>query len=122
MDLHPDFGTIKDDDAFHDWVEVQPKWVQDALYTNADDAYSAGRAIDLYKADMGKKPAKKNTAAANVNTQSSRTTPDSDSGKGKILESYVNSQSADWYDKNSEAVMEAIRTGNFVYDMSGGAR
>ena len=64
---HPDFGEIRDDDAFHDWVDEQPKWVQDALYENADDSRSASRAIDLYKADMGikkTKPASNNKDAA----------------------------------------------------------
>jgi hypothetical protein len=32
MRLHPDFEQIRDTDDFHNWVEEQPKWVQDALY------------------------------------------------------------------------------------------
>jgi hypothetical protein len=53
MQMHPDFDEIRDSDAFHNWAEEQPKWVQDALYDNDNDARSAARAIDLYKADMG---------------------------------------------------------------------
>ena len=53
LNIHPDFEQIRDDDAFHDWAEEQPKWVQQALYENEADAKSAARAIDLYKADMG---------------------------------------------------------------------
>ena len=30
--------------------------------------------------------------------------------------------SADEYEKNSDMIMEAIRSGNFVYDISGSAR
>jgi len=45
MRLHPDFDVIRDDDAFHSWVEEQPKWVQNALYENDTDAISAARAI-----------------------------------------------------------------------------
>ena len=30
--------------------------------------------------------------------------------------------SADEYEKKSDVIMEAIRTGNFVYDISGSAR
>ena len=40
-------------DTFHDWAEEQPKWVQDALYENADDPASVVRVIDLYKSDKG---------------------------------------------------------------------
>ena len=41
MRLHPDFDTIRDSDEFHEWAESQPKWVQDALYENDNDARSA---------------------------------------------------------------------------------
>ena len=51
--LHPDFDKIREQDEFHDWVEAQPKWIQSALYENENDAVSAARAIDLYKADKG---------------------------------------------------------------------
>ena len=51
--LHPDFSEIREDNAFHDWAEEQPKWVQDALYENTDDARSVARVIDLYKQDKG---------------------------------------------------------------------
>ena len=30
--------------------------------------------------------------------------------------------SADQYEKNADAIMEAIRSGNFIYDLSGSAR
>ena len=69
MRLHPDFDEIRDSDEFHEWAESQPKWVQDALYENDNDARSAARAIDLYKADMGigkKKPKSDKDAAKSV--------------------------------------------------------
>jgi len=53
LKLHPDFAEIRDDDGFHEWADEQPSWVQKALYENEVDARSAGRAIDLYKSDMG---------------------------------------------------------------------
>ena len=56
--LHPDFNDIRDSDDFHEWADEQPKWVQDALYENDNDARSAARAIDLYKADRGIKKTK----------------------------------------------------------------
>ena len=46
MRLHPDFDEIRDSDDFHEWAEEQPKWVQEALYENDNDARSAARAID----------------------------------------------------------------------------
>mgnify|MGYP003108645087 FL=1 len=53
MRIHPDFDEIRDDNEFHNWVDEQPKWIQEALYDNDSDARSAARAIDLYKADKG---------------------------------------------------------------------
>jgi hypothetical protein len=50
--MHPDFSQIREDDAFHKWAEQQPKWVQDALYENTEDAKSVARVIDLYKKQM----------------------------------------------------------------------
>ena len=125
MTAHPDFGEIRDDDAFHNWVDEQPKWVQDALYENASDSRSAARAIDLYKADMNiqtKKPASNNKDAARSVNSRSNATPDSEDSKNVFKESQVNKMSAQQYEKASDAIMESIRTGKFIYDMSGNAR
>ena len=80
MRLHPDFGDIRDSDEFHEWADEQPKWVQDALYDNDNDAKSAARAIDLYKVDKNiiKKPNVKNDAAKAVKTKNNSTEPDVD--------------------------------------------
>lgn len=126
MRIHPDFEEIRDTDDFHNWVEEQPKWVQDALYDNDTDAVSAARAIDLYKADMGiktKKSSSKNKdAATSVGTRGTRSAPDSDEGSGSIKESQVAKMSAQEYEKRQEDIAEAIRTGKFIYDLSGPAR
>ena len=37
-EVHKDFDKLRDSDEFHEWVEEQPKWVQNALYENTDDA------------------------------------------------------------------------------------
>tara|TARA_A100000171_G_scaffold39397_1_gene39071 strand:- start:126 stop:1025 length:900 start_codon:yes stop_codon:yes gene_type:complete len=125
LKLHPDFEEIRDSDDFHDWAEEQPKWVQVALYENDDDARSAARAIDLYKADknIGVKQKGSNTkeAARAVNTKSKVNTP-TETNNTVIKESEVQRMSADDYEKNSDVIMEAIRSGNFLYDVSGSAR
>ena len=125
MKIHPDFDTIRDSDDFHNWAEEQPQWVQKALYENNNDAKSAARAIDLYKADrnIGREEKGKNSksAATQVKTKSEKTTPTVESNN-KILESEVQKMSAKEYEKKSDVIMEAIRSGNFVYDISGSAR
>ena len=125
MRIHPDFGDIRDSDEFHTWAEEQPKWVQDALYDNDNDARSAARAIDLYKADMGiakTKPKSDKDAAKSVSTKNSRSKPQQDESATYLKESQVQKMSAQEYEKNSDQIMEAIRSGKFIYDVSGSAR
>ena len=123
--LHPDFDDIRDSDEFHEWADSQPKWVQDALYENDNDARSAARAIDLYKADMGigkKKPKSDKEAAKSVSTKNSRSKPQENEEASYLKESDVQRMSAQEYEKHSDEIMEAIRSGKFIYDMSGSAR
>ena len=125
MKAHPDFGEIRDSDQFHEWADEQPKWIQDALYENDNDSRSASRAIDLYKADMGiktKKSASPRDAARSVNSRNNRSAPDTSDSSGTFKESQVNKMSPQQYEKASDAIMESIRTGKFIYDMSGNAR
>ena len=125
MRIHPDFDEIRESDDFHNWADEQPKWVQDALYDNDNDARSAARAIDLYKADKGiskEKPRSNKDAAKSVSTKNSRSTPQKDEASSYLKESDVQKMSAQEYEKNSDEIMEAIRSGKFVYDVSGSAR
>ena len=124
---HPDFEDIRETDDFHNWVNEQTQSIQDALYENASDARTAARAIDLYKADKNITTKKKTKttdkdAARSVNARNSRSKPDTSDGSKSILESDVQKMSAQEYEKMSDDIMEAIRTGNFVYDLSGNAR
>ena len=126
MKLHPDFGEIRDSDEFHEWADEQPKWVQDALYENDNDARSAARAIDLYKADKGisKETKSKNddSAAKTVKTKTSRNKPQDNETDSYLRESQVQKMKPAEYEKKSDDIMEAIRSGKFVYDVSGSAR
>lgn len=126
MRLHPDFGEIRDSDDFHEWADDQPKWVQDALYENNNDARSAARAIDLYKADKGisseKKTKSSKSAAEAVSTKGNRNAPQADESSTYLKESQVQRMSPQEYEKRSDEIMEAIRTGKFIYDLSGSAR
>ena len=125
MRLHPDFNDIRDSDEFHDWAEEQPKWVQDALYDNDNDARSAARAIDLYKADMGvstKRTKSDKDAAKSVYSKNSRSRPQDDESSTYLKESQVQKMSPQQYEKMSDEIMEAIRSGKFIYDVSGSAR
>ena len=124
LQMHPDFDEIRNDDDFHAWAEEQPQWVQNALYENDNDARSAARAIDLYKADRNitaKKTSSKD-AAKSVSTKGKRSKPASDDSGNSYKESDVQRMSAKEYEKHSDDIMEAIRNGKFIYDVSGSAR
>ena len=126
MRLHPDFDEIRDSDDFHEWAEEQPKWVQDALYENDNDARSAARAIDLYKGDrgIGKKSKGKNDkgAAEAVAPKNKASKPQGDETSTYLRESEVQKMSPQQYEKQADEIMEAIRSGKFIYDVSGSAR
>jgi len=124
LKLHPDFVDIREDDDFHNWAEEQPQWVQKALYENDNDALSAARAIDLYKADknISKKKTSSKDAALATNTKSTRTKPQTNEESTYLKESQVQKMSSQEYERRADEVMEAIRSGKFVYDVSGSAR
>ena len=120
--MHPDFIQIREDDTFHNWAQEQPKWVQDALYENTDDAKSVARVIDLYKVDKGitnkkkAKPAEK-AAASSVKTKSAAA-PEPDESAKYVRESEVAAMSIKEYEKRQEEILDAQRSGNFIYDVS----
>ena len=121
--MHPDFEQIRSDDTFHNWAEEQPKWVQDALYENMDDAKSVSRVIDLYKTDKGISTKSKRgnssdkAAASSVKTKGS-SIPDTDDTSKYIRESEVDAMSMKEYEKRQEEILDAQRNGRFIYDMS----
>lgn len=122
---HNDWDELKNADEFHDWVEEQPKWVQDALFEQIDDSRAVVRVLDLYKADKGlTKQAQKEDArkAAGFVKPTTKAAVDKDEGNFMFSESQVAKMSDKEYEKNEAKILEAMRTGKFNYDMSGGAR
>lgn len=122
---HPDFDELKDADDFLDWLDEQPKWAQDTMYDNFEDSKSAIRILDLYKADKGlTKAARKQSEkeAAGFVKPNSKSNVSEDKGGHTYSESQVNRMSSQEYEKHEEKIMEAMRSGKFLYDMSGGAR
>jgi len=122
---HKDFDDLRDSDEFHDWADAQPKWVRDALYENSDDPASVVRVIDLYKSDKGltveAKKAKTKDAAKTV-TKRSKTEVDVADANGMIRESEVAKMSDKEFEERSNEINAAMRSGKFVYDVTGSAR
>ena len=123
--VHEDFDDLRASDEFHNWADEQPKWVQDALYENSDDPASVVRVIDLYKVDKGlTKTAKKAKAkaAASTVTKRTKTQVDVEDANDVIRESEVAKMSDKEFEERSDDINKAIRSGKFVYDVSGKAR
>ena len=120
--IHPDFTEIRNDDAFHEWAEKQPKVIQNALYDDEHDVKAVSRVLDLYKADNNIKPPKKSTAdkgaAASVKARGARTVVDAEESSQMLSESMVNKMSLKEYEDRQEEIMNAMRSGKFIYDMS----
>ena len=122
---HSDFDDLRAADEFHNWAEEQPKWVKDALYENSDDPDSVIRVIDLYKMDKGLtiSDRKKNTKnAAKTVTRKGKTQVDVYDASDSIKESDVAKMSSEEFAENSDNINAALRSGKFVYDISGSAR
>jgi len=119
--IHPDFVSIREDDAFHTWADNQPKWVQDALYENTDDAKSVARVIDLYKADKGivtKRSSTSDKAAASSVKSKRSAAPEPEDSSSYLRESQVAKMTIKEYEKRADEIMEAQRNGKFIYDLS----
>ena len=95
------------------------------MYENQDDPKSVVRVIDLYKIDNGMdvKGKRKSTKEAASQVKTKRTTKvETNDTSGSFRESDVQKMTAQEYEANSDAIMESIRSGKFIYDISGGAR
>lgn len=118
--VHPDFEVVTGEDEFHDWAEQQPQSVQKLIYSNAAD--DVIWAIGQYKKEKKTEtPNPKKEAAKAVSSKSSSAEPKTE-GKGRFTESMVSKMSMQEYEKNEAAIQEAMRSGAFVYDLSGAAR
>jgi hypothetical protein len=69
-----------------------------------------------------KKSTKDKDAAKAIDTRSERSAPEEDETKSYIKESDVAKMSSQQYEAKQEEIAEAIRTGKFIYDLSGSAR
>ena len=118
MERHPDFEDIRNSDDFHGWAKEQPKSIQDWIYSNADDADLASRALDLFKKDFGIEPTKtksssrtKKSAADMVSTKTTSVEPK----QQKIWsEKEIAAMSVAEFDKYEKEISDAMQEGRIV--------
>lgn len=115
---HPDFQTISSSDDFHNWAEQQDDSIQKIIYDELKPKALVS-VLKMYKQEKGikdKKPKADNSAALSVSTRSGATTP-KDSTNTKWSESKVSKLSDQDFIKYEDEIMQAMREGNFSYDM-----
>ena len=116
---HPDFEDIRNSDDFHAWAKEQPDSIQKWIYSNADDADLASRALDLFKRDIGMDVPKetksssrtRKSAADMVSTKTTTVEPKQE----KIWsEREIAAMSMDEFDKYEEEISNAMQEGRIT--------
>ena len=119
MDRHPDFEDIRNSDDFHAWAKEQPDSIQKWIYSNADDADLASRALDLFKKDLGIEPVKtksssKQTKKSAADMVSTKTTSVEPKQQKVWSEREIAAMSMDEFDKYEEEISNAMQEGRIV--------
>ena len=120
--LHPDFSDIRESDDFHQWAETQPEEIKGWIYSNSTNATLASRAIDLFKQDVGKSTKKSKTELSGDLVPASemiqvRNSKDIGYGSKKIwTRSQIAAMSQSEFDKNEQAITEAMSEGRVIND------
>lgn len=129
---HPDLDKLLHKESkFHDWLATKSQKYQDAIYVNID-VEDAAFVIDKYKSQekkgkpQGEEDSSFEKEAAKV-VRSGRGTQEISDDFGDYLfsESQIereSSKNSRWFDANEEKIMDAMRKGKVLLDLSGGAR
>ena len=117
LKAHPDFQDIRSKDEFHEWAAKQDPIIQGWLYENTANASLAGRAIDLYKMDIGvsKLSKKQETAvkkeAAKAITKTTKATETELPKKKVWSNAEISKMNVREYAKYEEEIDKAVREG-----------
>ena len=116
---HPDFEDIRNSDDFHGWAKEQPKSIQDWIYSNADDADLASRALDLFKKDLGIEPTKtksssKPTRKSAADMVSTKTTTVEPKQEKVWSEREIAALSMDEFDRYEQEISLAMQEGRIT--------
>jgi hypothetical protein len=119
MDRHPDFEDIRNSDDFHGWAKEQPKVIQDWIYSNANDADLASRALDLFKKDFGidvpkTKSSSKPTRKSAADMVSTKTTSIEPTQQKIWSEKEIAAMSVAEFDKFEKEISDAMQEGRIT--------
>ena len=117
---HPDFEDIRNSDDFHTWAKEQPDSIQKWIYSNADDADLASRALDLFKKDMGMdlpketKSSSKPTRQSAADMVSTKTTTVEPKQEKVWSEREIAALSMAEFDKYEKEISDAMQEGRII--------
>jgi len=118
MTRHPDFNDIRDSDDFHKWANNQPESIKSWIYSNADDADLASRALDLFKRDLGIDLPKEDESSSTTNSAadmvSTKTTTVEPKQEKVWSEKEIAAMSVAEFDKYEEEISNAMQEGRIV--------
>ena len=120
LEKHPDFEDIRNSDDFHNWAKEQPESIQDWIYSNAEDADLASRALDLFKKDFGidvskkEKSNSKQTKKSAADMVSTKTTAVEPKQEKIWSETEIAAMSMDEFDRHEAEISEAMQQGRIV--------
>ena len=118
-DRHPDFEDIRNSDDFHTWAKEQPESIQKWIYSNAEDADLASRALDLFKKDFGietekTKSSSKKTKQSAADMVSTKTTSVEPKQQKVWSEREIAAMSMNEFDKYEEEISNAMQEGRIT--------
>jgi|TARA_R110002050_G_scaffold678_4_gene4849 hypothetical protein len=120
---HPDFSEIRESDEFHQWADKQPEEIKGWIYSNGSNATLAARAIDLFKQDVGKLKSTNNQELSGDLVSSSemiKVKNNKEIGYGSkkmYTRSQIAAMSQSEFDKNEQAITQAMSEGRVINDM-----
>ena len=119
MERHPDFEDIKNSDDFHGWAKEQPEVIQDWIYSNANNADLASRALDLFKKDFGidapkTKSSSKPTRKSAADMVSTKTTSVEPTQQKVWSEKEITAMSVAEFDKYESEISDAMQEGRII--------
>ena len=119
MERHPDFEDIRNSDDFHTWAKEQPESIQTWIYSNANDADLASRALDLFKKDFGIEPIKtksssKPTRQSAADMVSTKTTTVEPKQEKVWSEREIAALSMAEFDKYEQEISDAMQEGRII--------
>ena len=119
VERHPDFEDIRNSDDFHTWAKEQPESIQNWIYSNADDADLASRALDLFKKDFGIEPTKtksssKPTRKSAADMVSTKTTTVEPKQEKVWSEREIAALSMAEFDRYEKEISDAMQEGRII--------